>query len=193
MMEEILEGGVKLPAGMAALRRILEQIGRAELTIAVVSFSSVVVLNIIEISLRYALNRSIWWSQEISLLLMMVAYYVGISCVFRMRQYVTIDILVERLSPKAQLYAYYFAQLCTVIFCVVALAAGFIMIPRLLTAYTVILHVPQLYMTLPLLWALVSMIATTLYYGLAMWCGRRQMKDKPIVMFERELLVKKEI
>ena len=193
MMEAFLEGGVKLPKGLTALRRVLKQIGRAELTIAVVSFSSVVVLNIVEISLRYALNRSIWWSQEVSLLLMMIAYYVGISCVFRMRQFVTIDILVERLPRKAQRYAYYFAQLCTVIFCLVALAAGFSMIPRLLTAYTVILHVPQFFMTLPLLWALVSMIATTLYYGLALWCGRRQMKDKPIVIFERELLVEKEI
>ena len=192
-MEESIGGGVKLPKGLAASRRVLRQIGRAELAIAVVSFSAVVVLNIIEISLRYALNRSIWWSQEVSLLLMMVAYYVGISCVFRMRQYVTIDILVERLPPATQRYAYYFAQLCTVIFCLVALSAGFIMVPRLLTAYTVILHVPQFYMTLPLLWALASMTATTLYYGLAVWYGGGQMKDKPLVMFESELLVEKEV
>jgi len=190
-MEESIEGGVKLPRWLATSRRGLRQIGRTELAIAVVSFSSVVVLNIIEISLRYALNQSIWWSQEVSLLLMMVAYYVGISCVFRMRQYVTIDILVERLPAAAQRYAYYFAQLCTVIFCLVALAAGFSMVPRLLTAYTVILHVPQFLMTLPLLWALASMTATTLYYGLAVWYGRGQMKDKTLVMFESELLVEK--
>jgi TRAP-type C4-dicarboxylate transport system permease small subunit len=190
-MVKSIEGEIKLPKFLAAARRILRQVGRAELAIAVVSFSAVVVLNIIEITMRYVLNRSIWWSQEVSLMLMMVAYYVGISCVFRMRQYVTIDILVEHLPPAAQRCAYYFAHLCTAIFCLVALAAGFSMVPRLLTAYTVILHVPQFYMTLPLMWALTSMAATTLYYGLAVWYGGRQMGKEPLLSLERELLVEK--
>ena len=191
-MEKFIAGEIKLPKVLAAARRILRQVGRAELAIAVVSFSAVVALNIIEISMRYALNRSIWWSQEVSLLLMMVAYYVGISCVFRMRQYVTIDILVERLPPTAQRCAYYFAHLCTVIFCLVALAAGFSMVPRLLTAYTVILHMPQFCMTLPLMWALTSMTATTLYYGLAVWYGGIHMGKEALRDLEQELLVTKE-
>ena len=180
---------VRLPKGLVALRRVLRQIGRVELVIAMITFSSVVVLNIIEISLRYSLNRSVWWSQEISLLLMMAAYYIGISCVFRMRQYVTIDILVERMRPKAQRCAYYFAQLCTVVFCLVALVVGFTIVPRLLTSYTVILHVPQFYLTLPLLWALASMTATTVYYGLAVWYAGGKMGEKPLILLEQDLLV----
>ena len=66
------------------------------------------------------------------------------------------------------------------------------MVPRLLTAYTVILHMPQFCMTLPLMWALTSMTATTLYYGLAVWYGGIHMGKEALRDLEQELLVTKE-
>jgi TRAP-type C4-dicarboxylate transport system permease small subunit len=137
--------------------------------LAVTAFTAVVLINIVQITLRYGFDSSIFWVQEISQLLMLLAYFVGASCVFRARHYVIVELLVERLAPRRQLHVYALAQALTALFCVVVLAEALAELPRLMTAYTVILHLPKAYAHLPLVIASASMVLTTLYYGLAVW------------------------
>jgi TRAP-type C4-dicarboxylate transport system permease small subunit len=182
----------QLPQGLSVFRRALRWVGAVELTIAVVAFSSAVALNIIQISLRYAFDTSIWWAQEVSLLMIMVAYYIGISCVFRMRHYVIIHFLVERFSLRTQLYLYYFAQLLTIVFCSVVLFESIGVTEELLTTYTVIMHLPIFYWTLPLMVASASIIVTSIYYFWAMWNVATRIPGATIASLEAEVFVDKD-
>lgn len=164
------EGGPgALSPGLVRWRRALRAWGLVELVVAAAAFTAVVLINILQITLRYGFDSSIFWVQEISQLLMLVAYFIGASCVFRARHYVVVELLVERLAPRRQLRAYALAQALTLIFCTVVLAEAAAELPRLMTAYSVILHLPKAYAHLPLVIASASMILTTLYYGLAVW------------------------
>jgi len=148
---------------------VLHVWGLLELSVAVTAFTAVVLINILQITLRYGFATSIFWVQEISQLLMLVAYFIGASCVFRARHYVIVELLVERLTPRRQLHAYALAQLLTVVFCAVILLEALRELPRLMTVHSVILHLPKAYAYLPLAVASASMILTTAYYGLAVW------------------------
>ena len=181
----------QLPQGLALFRRALRWVGVVELIIAVTAFSCTVALNIIQISLRYAFDTSIWWAQEVSLLMMMIAYYVGISCVFRARHYVIIHFLVERFPLRTQLYLYYFAQMLTIVFCSVVLFESIGITEELLTTYTVIMHLPIFYWTLPLMIASASMIATSVYYFWAVWNVAGRIPGATLPSLEAEVFVDK--
>ena len=183
----------RLPGGLAAFRRTLGYVGVVELYAAVISFTAAVILNLIQIFLRFAFEGSIWWAQEISLLLMMIAYYIGISCIFRLRHYVVIHFFVERLSPRKQVFFYLFAQVLTIVFCSIVLYKGVINTPQLLTTYSVILHYPEFYWTLPLLLASASMIATTVYYGLAVLNASAHLPGAALPEIEDEVQVHREL
>lgn len=183
----------QLPQGLAVFRRTLRWVGAAELCIAVTAFSAAVVLNLIQISLRYAFSTSIWWAQEVSLLMIMIAYYIGISCVFRMRHYVIIHFFVERFPLRTQLYLYYFAQLLTIVFCSVVLIEGIRIVPEVWTTYTVIMHLPTFYWTLPLLLASASMTVTTFYYSWAVWNAATRIPGATLASLEADVLVDKEL
>lgn len=155
-----------------------------ELILAVAAFTAVVLVNIVQITLRYGFDSSIFWVQEISQLLMLVAYLIGASCVFRVRHYVIVEFLVERLAPHRQLYAYALAQGLTLLFCATILVEALAELPRLMTAYTVILHLPKAYAYLPLVIASASMIVTTAYYGLAVWRMAARSPGQPVAELE---------
>lgn len=193
MMTNAAIGGDHLPRGLAVFRQALRWVGVVELTIAVAAFSSTVALNIIQISLRYAFDTSIWWAQEVSLLLMMIAYYIGISCVFRARHYVIIHFLVERFSHRTQLYLYYFAQLLTIVFCSVVLFESISIVEEFLTTYTVIMHLPIFYWTLPLMVASASMIVTSVYYTWAVSNVAPRIPGATLASLEAEVFVDKEL
>ena len=110
-------GGGGLTEDLAGLRRILAWVGIAELWLAVAAFAAVVLLTIVQVGLRYFFEGSLWWAQEVSQMMILVAYFQGIAYAFKTRQYIVINFLAERLSPAAQLYCYLFAQVLVVVFC----------------------------------------------------------------------------
>jgi len=189
---EVLEPK-RLPEGLAVFRRSLGYVGAVELVITVVCFTAAVVINSIQIFLRYAFETSIWWAQEISLLWMMIAYFIGISCVFRLRQYIVIDFFVDRFSPHNQLILYFLAQVLTVVFCVVVLIQGFNNWSNLWTTYTVILHLPELFWALPFFIASASMIVTSVYYTLAVWDAHKRRPGTVLIELEKEVHVHPEL
>jgi TRAP-type C4-dicarboxylate transport system permease small subunit len=191
-MEASISEQSRQPRGLVIFRQALRKLGTLELSIAVVAFAAAVVLNFTQIGLRYSFEKSIWWAQEISLLLMMIAYFFGISCVFRSRQYVDLHFVVERFPPRIQIYLYYVAQLLTTVFCLIVLVYGIHLAPDRLTTYTVILHLPEFFWMLPLLFASTSMIITSLYFTLAVWKAAGRRPGVPLVDLEVTVLVKAE-
>ena len=168
-------GGGSDPTGdLAGFRRVLALVGIAELWLAVAAFAAVVLLTIVQVGLRYFFDASLWWAQEVSQMMILVAYFQGIAYAFKTRQYIVINFLAERLSPAAQLRCYLFAQLLVVVFCGVVLIEGVAILPRQYLMLTYILHIPRMYLGLPLLLAAVSMIATSVYYALAVWRASRR-------------------
>ena len=167
-------GDRPLPQGLAVFRQILRTVGHVELAVAVAAFVAVVLLNVIQVTLR-AFDTSIFWVQEISQLLGLVAYFIGASSLFRSRHYIIVELLVQRLAPALQRHIYFLAQLLAIVFCAIIVVESIQEVPLLLTNYSVILHWPKLYSHLPLIVGSASIVVTSVYYGLAVWtCGRRR-------------------
>ena len=175
--------------GLARFRRALGLVGAAELWLAATAFAAVVCLTIVQVTLRYVFASSLWWGQEVSQMMIMVSYFLGISYVYKTRQYIVISWLFDRISARLQLSIYLLAQVLIIGFCAVVVFELIAVAPNQLDMRTVILHIPRFYGTLPLMLASVSMIATALYYFFAVW---RQAGDHPqegLLGLESRLLI----
>ena len=186
-------GGSGIAEDLAGFRRVLACVGIAELWLAVAAFAAVVLLTIVQVGLRYFFEASLWWAQEVSQMMILVAYFQGIAYAFKTRQYIVINFLAERLSPAAQLRCYLFAQLLVVVFCGVVLVEGVAILPRQYLMLTYILHIPRMYLGLPLLFAAVSMIATSVYYALAVWRAARREPGAAVPDLEARRLVRQPV
>ena len=182
-------GDQELPRALSTVRRALRVWGTVELIVAVAAFCAVVALNVVQITLRYGFDGSIFWAQEVSQFLMLVAYFVGASCVFRARHYVIVEFLVVRLPPWAQRAAYALAQVLTVSLCVIILWTALAESAHTLRTYSVILHLPRFYAYLPLLAAAASIIATSTYFALAVHFAGRLDPHAPIERLEARVRV----
>lgn len=182
-------GPAPAPEGLARLRRALWLLGRLEITVAVLSFSAAVLLNVVQIALRYLFGTSLWWVQEVSLLLMLTAYFVGASCVFRNRHYVVISFVVERFPLRLQVWLYLVTQIVILGFVAIIGYQVLLMAPHMLRTRTVILRLPQYYMALPLLYASLSIALTSIYYALTVWPIARHGPGADIAALEDRIRV----
>lgn len=183
------DGKPIVTGGLAAFRRALLLLGRAETVVAVAAFTAAVLINVAQIVLRYLMDLSIWWQQEVSLLLMLIAYFVGSAVVFRHRHYVVVGFLVDLFPPALQRACYLLAQALILAFWLVVSIQVAGMAPHMMRTYTVILHIPQYAMTVPLLVAGVSIALTTVYYALAFARAGRFLPDAPIAVIERRVRI----
>jgi TRAP-type C4-dicarboxylate transport system permease small subunit len=162
----------------------------AERHLAAATFLAVVVLSCTEVAMRYLFRASLWWSQEVALLMMLVAYFFGASYVFKTRQYVVVDLLVQRFPSRVQVRLYLFAQVLIGLVAAVIVVQAIALAPSQLEFYTFILGIPKFYSTLPLLLAAFSILVTSLYYGLAIhWLTRVAGGGRPLAALEAEVLV----
>lgn len=181
------------PGDLGVLRRVLELAGIAELWLAAGAFAAVVLLTIVQVTLRYFFAASLWWAQEVSQMMILVAYFQGTAYVFKTRQYVVINFLVERLPAVTQLHCYLFAQLLVVAFCGVVLVQGIGILPRQYLMLTYILHIPRMYLGLPLLFAAVSMIVTSVYYALAVRRAAHRDPGAAVPVIEARRLIRQPV
>lgn len=179
-----------MPGWLAAFRSTLRAIGLMERYLAAATFLAVVALNCGEVAMRYLFKASLWWSQEVSLLMMLVAYFFGASYVFKSRQYVVVDLLVKRFRPRLQVRLYVLTQMLIGLVCGVILVESIKLAPGQFHFHTFILGIPKFYSTVPLLLAALSLLATALYYGIAVpWAARSRDRDAPLSEVEGEVLI----
>src|SRR3954451_5801207 len=160
-------------ASMLGFRRVLAAIGFAELWVAIAAFVFVVGLTMTQVLYRYLLAGSIWWSQEIGQLAMLVAYFFGIAYVYKAKQDIIVGFLVSRLSRRVQIALSICTQALIVMFCVFLVATGLELAPAQLVFFTYILNIPRFYSTLPLIIASASMAMTAIYYAIVAWQSRK--------------------
>ena len=159
---------------LAALRRGLYWVGRAELLLAITAFASVAVLTSYQVVLRYGFNGSLWWAQEVAQLAMLVAYFLGIAYVYKANQDIVILFIAQRLPAAWRRPLYLAIQATIAVFCAIVAIQGLLLAPNQLRFKTYILNIPKFYSTLPLITASISMSITAVYFALAahsVWRG----------------------
>jgi len=175
--------------GLARLRRALGHVGTVELWLALVSFAAVVCLTIVMVTLRYGFDGSIWWAQEVSQMMILVAYFLGAGYVFKTRQYIVVAFVFDRFPKSLQLYIYLLTQVLVIAFCCIVVVELIAIAESQLSMRTVILHIPRFYGTLPLFFASVSMIATSAYYAIAVWRAAASRPGNGLHDLEAPLLI----
>ena len=175
--------------GLARLRRALGHVGTVELWLALVSFAAVVCLTIVMVTLRYGFDGSIWWAQEVSQMMILVAYFLGAGYVFKTRQYIVVAFVFDRFPKSLQLYIYLLTQVLVIAFCCIVVVELIAIAESQLSMRTVILHIPRFYGTLPLFFASVSMIATSAYYAVAVWRAAASHPENGLHDLEAPLLI----
>ncbi len=186
------EGG-RQTEGLARFRRALGQVGTVELWLALVCFTAVVCLTIVMVTLRYGFDGSIWWAQEVSQMLIMVAYFLGAGYVFKTRQYIVVAFVFDRFPKRLQLYVYLLTQALVIGFCCIVVVELIAIAESQLSHRTVILHIPRFYGTLPLFFASLSMIATSVYYAVAVWRAAASRPEEGIHDLEAPLLISQQV
>lgn len=155
------------PLGLALLRRTVVVLGKVEIVVAVAALASATVIGVAQIALRYASGRSFWWAQEVSILLMLVAYFVGGSIVYRLRYDVVVSFLVDRAPLALRHPAYLVVQAIALLFWVTLAWQLYRMLPVGMKTYTAIMRIPKIYAMLPLFYASLSISLLTVYIILA--------------------------
>jgi TRAP-type C4-dicarboxylate transport system permease small subunit len=173
---------------MAVFRKFLAAIGFAELWIALLAFIFVIVLTMIQVGYRYIFAGSIWWAQEVAQLAMLVAYFFGISYVYKAKQDIIVGFLLKRLARGTQVTLAVVGQLIIAAFCVVIVYTGLELAPSQLVFFTYILNIPRFYSTLPLIIASASMALTAVYYA-AVAFQSRNLNAEEAEALEREMLI----
>lgn len=143
---------------------VLRIVGLIELYVALTSFCLVVAMVVVQIGLRFFFHYSIWWAQEVSQLLMLFAYFLGISYLYKLRYDVIVDFLVRRLSWRTQLVLFVVAQLLTLALCLTLAVNMIELVPQQSRMRSYILGIPKVYSSFPLLIGSISMSITAVYY-----------------------------
>jgi TRAP-type C4-dicarboxylate transport system permease small subunit len=163
-----------MPGFLARYRGVLRTIGYAELVLASASFAGVVVLNCVQIGLRMLTPWSVWWVQEVSQLASLLAYFFGISMIYKLRQDVVILFVYRRLPESARFYLFFMIQALIVLFVFLVAQQALDIAPMELRNRTYILNIPKFYSTLPLLIASLSMLATAIYHLISVgWAAQK--------------------
>ena len=155
---------VRRKAGGSRVARALGLLGWIELATTVAAFTSVIVLVSAQIFFRYVFDVGLVWVQEVSQLLILTAYFFGISFVFKSRRYLIVSILFDRFPEAAKLPLYIGCQMLTAAFCAMLFLELLGIAPQQFYMKTYILQIPRFYSSLPLLIASISMTLTAVYY-----------------------------
>lgn len=158
-----LDGPV-LPSWLAAGKRFLAVIGKVELTLAVIALAIVVVISGSQAILRYTIDASLWWAQEVAQLTIVIAYFFGVSYLFKIRQYILIEFLSMKLNIRIQLMLYIMAQVLTIAFTVTVFVLLMRFLPILMDMTTPTLGLPEFLRSAPLAIASTMMALTSFYY-----------------------------
>lgn len=168
-------GGVPapLPAGLAAFRRLLAWVGRAELVTAIAALLVVVLLSAAQAFLRYLVGASLWWAQEIAETMILVCYFFGISYVFKTRQEIVIEFLSAMAPVRFQVVLFVLEQVFVLIFVVALLWLTHRFSTTMFNMQTPVLKLPAAVTFAPLVVASMMMALTALYYmGFGLWALR---------------------
>lgn len=144
------------------------------MALAVSALVVVVVLSGAQALLRYAFGASLWWAQEVAETLILLTYFLGVSYVFKARQYIVIEFLTIRFPIRVQAWLYVFAQVAAIAFAVIVVILVAQFAPRAMGMRSPVLGLPGILTFLPIAVGSALMALTSLYYlAFALWALAR--------------------
>lgn len=182
--------GVSLPEGLAVFRRFLRHVGHVELVVAIACLVVVVVLSAAQAMLRYLFGTSLWWSQDLMQVAIITSYFLGVSYVFKTRQYILIEFMVNMTPIRVQLLCYLVAQVLTAVFAVATIYLLYLFLPNMLAMRTPMLNLPGWLTPAPMGVASALMVVTTAYYFLfGLWALANRVEAESMTELERMALI----
>ena len=152
---------------MAGFRRALAALGLAELVLSATALVAVSALSAAGVVMRYALNSSIVWGEEVSLLLMNVMVFLGAAVMYKARAYVALEYFYRKLPAGPQAWLMRLSWALAFAFAALAAGYGASLYPLQINTTSYILELPRFYATLPLIAGCASIALTSAYYLLA--------------------------
>jgi C4-dicarboxylate transporter, DctQ subunit len=153
-----------LPKELAVIRRFLSHIGTVEIVTAMAGLAITVVLSASQAFLRYTFGTSLWWAGEIIQYAVFASYFLGISYVFKTRQYILIEFVSTQFPLKLQLVFYCVAQVLAAVFAAGTVWLLYLFLPTLLNMQSPVLGLPAWILPIPLTLGSAMIVVTSLYY-----------------------------
>ncbi len=179
-----------LPRELAGCRRFLFLVGKVEITIAIAGLVVTVALSASQALLRYAFGTSLWWAGEIIQYAVFASYFLGISYVFKTRQYILIEFVSRQAPLKLQLVFYCIAQVLAVVFAGGTVWLLYLFLPTLLNMQTPVLGLPAFILPIPLAVGSAMVVVTSLYYlAFACWALARGLTGESLHEIESVALI----
>jgi TRAP-type C4-dicarboxylate transport system permease small subunit len=82
------------------MKRILKTVTDVQMWIAMTALTAVILLNAVEIGLRFFLGLSLYWIQDVNLLLMIWMIFPGVAKLVYDKNDIIVDLLVNALPPR---------------------------------------------------------------------------------------------
>jgi TRAP-type C4-dicarboxylate transport system permease small subunit len=103
------------------------------------------ILMVLAVFYRYGLNSSIYWSDEVSKILLVFIAFLGSTVAYKHKAHIGIDILAEKLSKKLKKYLEILIALTFLSFWILILLESLKMMPLFMMQKTATLEIPYAY------------------------------------------------
>lgn len=106
-------------------------------------FSGLVALSFISVFMRYVLNFSLTWAEELARYMFVWLVYLGTALCVRRRKHIVMDILITSLKPRARKWFSLLNNAIMLAFVLVLANQGFKMMPILSSQMSTALQIPM--------------------------------------------------
>jgi len=134
---------------MKTISRVLSFISNAANrlteTILVFLLLTLSILMVTAVFYRYVLNNSIYWSGEVSRILLVFISFLGSTVAYKHKAHIGIDIFIERLSGRNKKALNFTIELFFLLFWLLVFVESFKLMPIFLMQTTATLEIPYAY------------------------------------------------
>ncbi len=102
-------------------------------------------LMVVAVFYRYVLNDSIYWSGEVSRILLVFISFLGSTIAYKHKSHIGIDIFIEKLSNRNKTILNFIIELSFCLFWLLVFVESFKLIPLFLMQTTATLEIPYAY------------------------------------------------
>jgi TRAP-type C4-dicarboxylate transport system permease small subunit len=137
--------------------RILEK--AMEYLVASIMFFLVTIV-FIQVLLRYVLQTSLPWTEEMARYLFVWLVFIATSVCVKKEAHLGIDVIVVRFSPKVQRHLYTLSLVLSLIFSIVVVYKGYDLLARSGDQISPMLHVPMsfVYIIIPISYMVICLV-----------------------------------
>lgn len=130
---------------------LLKIISEINMKIAILCLIILLVINGFEIIIRYALDKSMIWIQEVSVLLMVWLIFTGTAKTVYEKKDIVIKIFVDKISGKKRIIIDILTQIFVLVFLIYYSYFGYKLIITQWSTRTLVAEIRQIYYTIPVI------------------------------------------